>query len=105
MIGSKDVVVPVGNGESAKEMVNHVVAGIDRAVERWGDPPADFYWVPAIKFVIYPGGNQYYERLREPLEHDWGLATTMEFAPEMSRNKAPNKPADKAGGRASGGRP
>jgi hypothetical protein len=105
LIGSKDVAVPVGNGETIKEMINQVVMGIDRAVEKWGEPPASFYWSPSIRFVVYPGGNQYYERLREPLEHDWGLATTMELAPDAAGGKATNKSASKASTKPAGGSP
>ncbi len=105
LIGSKDVVVPVGNGETSAEMLNYVVAGIDRAVEKWGDPPASFYWQPTIRFVVYPGGNQYYERLHEPLESKWGLSTTMEYAADTTGGKAQGKPANKAPERSAGGRP
>jgi hypothetical protein len=99
------VAVPVGNGETIKEMINLVVMGIDRAVEKWGDPPSNFYWSPTIRFVIYPGGNQYYERLREPLEHDWGLATTMELAPDQAGGKGTNKSATRASRKPAGGNP
>jgi hypothetical protein len=94
MIGSKDVVVPVGRGEKVEEMIDRVVVGIDRHVsEKWGDPPESFYWVPTVKFVVYPGGNIYYERLHGPLEHKWGVMSTLEFAPE------PKPAASSAGGR------
>ncbi len=82
LIGSKDISVPVGNGETVEEMINQVVVGIDRAADRWGDPQKDFYWMPTIRFVIYPGGDQYYERLHSPLEKKWGLPSTMEYAPD-----------------------
>jgi len=82
MIGWKDISVPVGNGETVEEMINQVVVGIDRAAGRWGEPPTNYYWVPIIRFVIYPGGDQYYERLHGPLERKWGLSSTMEYAPD-----------------------
>ncbi|MGE5192202.1 MAG: hypothetical protein ACM3U2_06825 [Deltaproteobacteria bacterium] len=102
LVGSKDVVVPVGKGETAEELLNHVVAGIDHAAEKWGEPPASFYWLPTVKFVVYPGGNQYYERLHEPLERQWGVTSTMEYAPETRGDKANNKPGSKAGKSATG---
>jgi hypothetical protein len=92
LIGSKDNVVPVGNGEKVEDMIHQVVGGIERAAEKWGDPPTSYYWVPKLRFVIYPGGNQYYERLHSPLEKDWDLPSTMEFAP------LPTAPAKKAAG-------
>jgi hypothetical protein len=92
LVGSKDVRVLVGNGETVEEMIHQVVAGIDRAAEKWGDPPTSFYWLPTAKFVVYPGGNQFYERLHEPLERKWGVTSTVEYAPA--------KPASKSGGKA-----
>jgi hypothetical protein len=95
MVGSKDIVIPVGRGEKVEEMIDRVVVGIDHHVsEKWGDPPESFYWVPTAKFVVYPGGNLYYERLRGPLEHKWGVVSTVEYAPDP-------KPATSA----AGGRP
>ena len=55
--------------------------------------PEAIYWVPTVKFVVYPGGNLYYERLHGPLEHKWGIMSTLEFAPE------PKPAASAAGGR------
>jgi len=92
VIGRKDVVVPVGNGETPDEMIGRVVTGIDRTAEKWGEPPSSFYWQPKVKFIVYPGGNQYYERLRGPLESKWGVHTTIEY------------PADEETARPAGGR-
>jgi hypothetical protein len=105
LVGSKDIVIPVGNGETVEEMVHFVVAGIDRAADKWGDPPTSFYWLPTVKFVVYPGGNQYYERLHEPLEKKWGVTSTVEYAPDKSKIKTKNKSVQNAGGTAKGGRP
>ena len=83
MVGSRDVVIPVGRGEKVEEMIDRVVVGIDHHVsEKFGDPPESYYWIPTVKFVIYPGGNIYYERLHGPLEEKWGIVSTVEFAPE-----------------------
>lgn len=92
LVGSKDVSIPVGNGETVEEMINQVVMGIDHTAEKWGEPPASFYWLPAVKFVVYPGGNQYYERLHGPLETKWGVNSTVDYAPDQ-------KPAKAAGAR------
>lgn len=96
LIGSKDNVVRVGNGETTDVMIKHVVAGIEQTAENWGTPPSSYFWLPTVRFVIYPGGNQYYERLHGPLESEWGVPSTMEYAPEK-------KPASKK--TATGGRP
>jgi hypothetical protein len=91
LVGSKDIVIPVGNGETVEEMINHVVAGIDRAADKWGDPPASFYWLPTVRFVVYPGGNQYYEKLHETLQHKWGVTSTLEYAPAKPDAKVDGK--------------
>jgi hypothetical protein len=105
LVGSKDIVVPVGNGETVEEMIHYVVAGIDRAADKWGDPPTSFYWLPTVRFVVYPGGNQYYERLHEPLERKWGVTSTVEYAPNKPARKANGKTGESAGGAAAGGHP
>src|SRR5205823_1687034 len=88
LVGSKDISIPVGNGETTAEMINHVAAGIDHVADKWGEPPASFYWVPTVKFVVYPGANVYYERLRGPLEKDWGITSVVEYAPGKKEAKA-----------------
>jgi hypothetical protein len=80
LIGPNDVAIPVGQGEKTEELVQRVLAGIEQSAQGWGAPPANFYWLPAAKFVVYPGGSPYYERLRGPLEK-WGVRSTLEYAP------------------------
>ncbi len=92
LIGSKDNVVPLGNGETVQEMIQQTVAGIERAAEKWGDPPTSYYWMPTLRFVIYPGGDQYYERLHSVLETDWGLSSTMEYAPPPAKKATGGAP-------------
>jgi hypothetical protein len=77
-IGPNDASIGVGRGEKNDELTNHVLAGIERTAQTWGAPPANFYWIPAVKWVVHPGGNQYYERLRGPLEK-WGINSTVEY--------------------------
>lgn len=95
LVGSRDAVVYVGNGETVKEMVDRVVVRIEQRAEGWGDPPEGYYWSPRVKFVVYPGGNQYYEPLQHALEGDWGIPSTVDYAVEKKRagKNATNKDA------------
>jgi hypothetical protein len=79
LIGPGDAVVPVGRGEKSDQLLGKVLAGIEQVAEGWGAPPANFYWLPAVRFVVYPGGNTHYERLRGPLQK-WGVNSTVEYA-------------------------
>lgn len=94
VIGKKETVIRISKGQTTQEIIERVVSGIDRAAEKWGDPPANFYWVPTVKFIVYPGGNPYYERLRGTLENKWGVSSTLEYVTD-----------EKAGKSAAGGRP
>jgi hypothetical protein len=77
-IGPGEATVGVGRGEKNDELTNQVLGGIERTAQTWGAPPSNFYWIPAVKWVVHPGGNQYYERLRGPLEK-WGINSTVEY--------------------------
>lgn len=94
VIGKKETVIRISKGQTTQEMIERVVSGIDRAAEKWGEPPANFYWVPTVKFIVYPGGNSYYERIRGTLENKWGVSSTLEYVSD-----------EKAGKAAAGGRP
>ncbi|MFQ5732785.1 MAG: hypothetical protein ACE5KM_12635 [Planctomycetaceae bacterium] len=76
----------VGQGETREQLLQSVVVAVGREVRAWGKPPDSFYWVPRVRFVISPGGNRHYERLRSPLIK-LGLQTTAEYrleTPESS---------------------
>jgi hypothetical protein len=78
LIGPKDAAFPADRNDKTEELVQRVLHGIDQASQNWGSPPANFYWLPAVKFVVYPGGNQFYERLRGPLEK-YGISSTVQY--------------------------
>lgn len=78
LIGPNDASLRCGQGESKEEIVQDVLRGIENVTLSWGKPPRNFYWIPVIKFVVYPGGNQHYERLQNGLR-EWGLFSTAEF--------------------------
>lgn len=87
VIGKKETVIRISKGQTTQEMIERVVSGIDRAAEKWGDPPANFYWVPTVKFIVHPGGNPYYERLRGTLENKWGVSSTLEYVTDEKSGK------------------
>lgn len=78
LIGPNDSTVPIGEGEKRDELVQRVINAVERSAQGWGRPPANFYWIPSVKFVVFPGGNQHYERLHAPLRK-WGLFSTVEY--------------------------
>lgn len=91
LIGPDDAALRVGEGETRDQVVQRVLEEIERSTEGWGKPPNNFYWIPSLRFVIHPGGNQHYERLNGPLRES-GLFSTVDFvlgaAPRTSSAKA-----------------
>lgn len=79
LIGPDDATVMAGRGETRTELLQRVLYGIEAASESWGTPPQNFFYVPKVHFKIYPGGNQYHERLRLAL-HQHGIESTAEYA-------------------------
>lgn len=73
----KGRILAVGKGESREELLRAVVAGIDAEARSWGRPPSSFYWVPTLRFVISPGGNRHYDRLKTGLQK-FGLPSVAE---------------------------
>lgn len=78
--------IRVGNGETKEQLLQNVVVAIAREVRAWGKPPDSFYWVPRVRFIISPGGNRHYGRLRSSL-HKLGLQTSAEYRLETPREQ------------------
>jgi hypothetical protein len=78
LIGPNDASIPCGAGETKEQLVRDVLGSIEQLTIGWGKPPRNFYWIPVVKFVVYPGGNQHYERLQNGLR-EWGLFSTVEY--------------------------
>lgn len=78
LIGPNQLAVPVHPHDKGDDLLGKVLGGIETAAEDWGAPPANFYWLPAVKFVVMPGANAYYERLRGPLQK-WGVKSTVQY--------------------------
>jgi hypothetical protein len=72
---------PITEGLSPDELRRRFQRHLEHHIQTWGEPPRSFYWLPAIKFVVSPGGNQHYERLKLAAEK-WDLRTTVEHVLE-----------------------
>jgi hypothetical protein len=78
------------------QMVERVLRKLEEAASTWGQPPRTYYWVPSIRFIVYPGGNELYQKLHKPLK-DWGFASTLEHSTADGRTTPVSTPG--AGGR------
>ncbi len=74
--------IPITRAESTQRLAALVVPALDREARTWGRPPDHLYWVPAVKFVVSPGGNVTYDRLRPVLERH-GLISSVEYRLEL----------------------
>jgi hypothetical protein len=87
-IGARAIVVgeqppiSINRAESAQRLAALVVPTLDREARTWGRPPDHLYWVPNVKFVVSPGGNLPYERLR-PLIERHGLVSSVDYQLEL----------------------
>lgn len=88
VVDNKQHMMLVTPADSGEEIVNHVVAAIDDIADSWGEPQTDFYWVPVVQYVVYPGGDANYARLHTALEQKWGVTSTVEYAADRKDKKA-----------------
>jgi hypothetical protein len=65
-------------GISTNQLMAATVSELRSEVQSWKQPPEQFYWKPAVRFVVYPGGNQFVERLRPAFEEQ-GLLSGVEY--------------------------
>jgi hypothetical protein len=70
--------ISISRFKTFDELTERVLDDLDRHARTWGAPPANFHWVPVVKFVVSPGGNLYYERLHGPLRK-LGISSTSEY--------------------------
>ncbi|HEV8001561.1 MAG TPA: hypothetical protein VGP63_16865 [Planctomycetaceae bacterium] len=86
-IGARAIVVggqppvPISRADSVQRLTALVVPAIDREARAWGRPPDHLYWVPNVKFVVSPGGNLPFERLRPVIERH-GLVSSVDYCLE-----------------------
>jgi hypothetical protein len=69
--------IAIGEGVSREELQLKVAESLDAHVRGWGRPPKGFFWRPALRFKVLPGGNQYHERLAD-LARQWELRSSVE---------------------------
>lgn len=78
LVGPNDATISCDGSESKEQLVRDTLGAIEQISLGWGKPPRNFYWIPVVKFVVYPGGNQHYERLQNGLR-EWGLFSSVEY--------------------------
>ena len=74
--------IRITRAESGQRLAALVVPALEREARTWGRPPDHLYWVPSIKFVVSPGGNLPYERLRPVMERH-NLVSSVEYRLEL----------------------
>jgi hypothetical protein len=78
MIVDDAIAIPAPGGLSRNDLFDRLLSVVDRQAHTWGQAPSGFFWIPNLKFVISPGGNQVYERVL-PLLKKSGLSSSAEF--------------------------
>ncbi len=81
IIVADQLIIPIRPGASRNELFDQLLAAIDENSATWGKAAAGFFWVPSLRFIISPGGNQIYDRLA-PLVIRSGLRADTEFTLE-----------------------
>lgn len=76
LVGKQSIHIEVG--KSNHELQSEFSRELAKQAKRWGRPPQGFHWQPSIRFLIRPGGNQYYVWLQSAC-NEWGLSNTMEY--------------------------
>ena len=76
-----DQQIPVVDPNNPKSLTARVLTAIDDQAKTWGEPSNGFYWVPLIKFVVTPQGDQVYRRVASPLR---ALGLTVETVSQHS---------------------
>jgi hypothetical protein len=61
-----------------EELQQQFAIALRGQVRDWGTAPESFFWRPALKFVIHPGGNRHYSRLNQ-LADQWELRKRVEY--------------------------
>lgn len=87
LIVGRRYVIRIGKGEPTRQLMLKLTAAVESEARSWGKPPNSFYWVPMLRFVISPGGNQHYQRLRSEV-HKIGLQSAVEYKLETPADPA-----------------
>lgn len=70
--------IAITPGVSSDELLAETLRTMRHHVGDWGAAPKDFYWKPQVRFIVSPGGLQYYERL-QPYFQQRKLLTDVAF--------------------------
>jgi hypothetical protein len=62
------------------QIVEWTVEAMDRVARDWGKPPTRFYWSPAVRLVVEPGGDLMLERMARTLRQ-YGVSVDTFSAP------------------------
>ncbi len=87
IIVADQLIIPIRPGATRTEMFDQLLAAIDENAASWGPAATGFFWVPSLRFVISPGGNQIYDRLA-PLVTRSGLRADAEFTLDRPQSSA-----------------
>ncbi|MBS0267162.1 MAG: hypothetical protein JSS02_34880 [Planctomycetes bacterium] len=87
VVDNKKFMMLLDANSSSDDLVNFAASSIDAIADSWGEPPANFYWVPVVQFIVYPKGDANYERLRLNLEQKWGVSSSVEYVTDRKDNK------------------
>ena len=68
LLDGKEIFIPGANDAKTDQITTQFSAGFAKVVESWGEPPERFHWVPTLRFVVDPSGNDIYERLQGDLK-------------------------------------
>jgi hypothetical protein len=79
-------------GISTSQLLSAIALELRREVHSWKRPPEQFYWKPVVKFVVYPGGQQFVERLRPEFEEQGLLSGVQYESPEPASDWRPTQP-------------
>jgi len=94
VIGADRAALGIKLGENREELAERVANRLDDIVQGWGEAPQRFHWIPRLRFVVHPGGNQHYLKLQTQLR-DWGISQTVDYSIEPANagtNKSDAKP-------------
>ena len=94
VIGADRPALGIRLGDTREELAERVANRMDDVVQSWGEAPQRFHWIPRIRFVVHPGGNQHYLKLQTQLR-DWGVSQTVDYSIEPANagtNKSDAKP-------------
>ncbi len=81
-----DKILPADDSHFVSEhLADDAVFSAQQQVQSWGNAPRGFYWIPSIRFMVSPGGNKHYERLRPAFEQS-GIPTSVKFRLEASQS-------------------